>query len=406
MDALFWLFLNFLSLLILAFYSMVEMACVSFNKIRLHYYVNKGMSRAIQLNRLLNEPLLLFGTTLLMVNVALVVGSECSRKFHAAIGLHPDWAPLSQVAIVIVFGELAPMFAARRYAEKVAMGGLPLLYATAWVLRPLLWITNQISKLFKRMVKKRNQDEVILSLEELQAILEEQDEDRSYLEDSEEVTAIARNIFRLSAKSAKEIMSPLKGEASLPSNATVMQLRILLKKVSSSYVLLYHKDLSNIIGIAIPRNLLRAPDGKKVREFVDSPWFVTQNMSSLQILKQFRHNNENLALVLNEKGQTIGVIHRDSFIMEIFGKRSDLPSIPSQQIIDRTLPGEMLVKEVTASFGIQWDQEEELSLAELMERELGRPPEEGDSVYLKPFELTVKETSLLEVKRIRVVKKG
>jgi len=104
---------------------MVEMACVSFNKVRLHYYVNQGNRRAIWLNYLLQHPFRLFGTTLIGVNVAMVVGSECSREFHSALGLSPDLAPLSQVIIVVIFAELAPMFAARHYAEHVAMLGAP-----------------------------------------------------------------------------------------------------------------------------------------------------------------------------------------------------------------------------------------------------------------------------------------
>ena len=48
-EALWWLFLNILSIMILSFYSMSEMACVSFNKVRLQYYVSKGMKRAIWL---------------------------------------------------------------------------------------------------------------------------------------------------------------------------------------------------------------------------------------------------------------------------------------------------------------------------------------------------------------------
>ena len=60
-SAVYWLIFNLLSIIVLAFYSMLEMACVSFNKIRLQYYVSKGNKQAIWLNYLLQHPSRLFG---------------------------------------------------------------------------------------------------------------------------------------------------------------------------------------------------------------------------------------------------------------------------------------------------------------------------------------------------------
>lgn len=174
-TALWWLFFNLLSIFLLGFYSMMEMACVSFNKIRLHYYVYKGNKRAKWLNYLLHHPFRLFGTTLIGVNVSMVVGSECAREFHSAVGLDPDLAPLSQVILVVIFGELAPMFAARLFPEYIAMMGVPLIYASAKLLSPALKLIGLISNLVNFFIKGKSHDaDIFLSQEELQNILEEQ----------------------------------------------------------------------------------------------------------------------------------------------------------------------------------------------------------------------------------------
>lgn len=55
-HALYWLLLNLFSIIMLAFYSMLEMACVSFNRVRLQYYVSQGIKRAEWLNWLLQHP--------------------------------------------------------------------------------------------------------------------------------------------------------------------------------------------------------------------------------------------------------------------------------------------------------------------------------------------------------------
>ena len=127
----FFLFLMIASLIVQGFYSMLEMACVSFNRVRLQYFASQKSKRAQWLSYLLNRPTYLFGTTLIGVNTALQFGSECSRRFYETLGLSPDWAPLSQVFIVLIFAELVPMFAARRFAESISMLGIPIIYITS-----------------------------------------------------------------------------------------------------------------------------------------------------------------------------------------------------------------------------------------------------------------------------------
>jgi len=91
------------AILIHGCFSMLEMAAVSFNKVRLQYFVSLGNRRAIWLMRLLQNPTLLFGTTLICVNTAMQFGSECSRRFYMALDLSPDLAPLSQIILVLLF---------------------------------------------------------------------------------------------------------------------------------------------------------------------------------------------------------------------------------------------------------------------------------------------------------------
>ncbi|NGX43310.1 MAG: hypothetical protein K940chlam7_01605, partial [Chlamydiae bacterium] len=290
-SAFWWLFFNVLSIIFLAFYSMMEMACVSFNKVRLHYYVNKGNRRAKWLNYLLHHPFRLFGTTLIGVNVAMVAGSECSREFHSAIGLNPGLAPLSQVIIVVIFGELAPMFAARHYAEHVAMLGVPLVYASARILTPALWIIGWITKFANLLVKsKKSRAEMLLSQEELQKILEEH-ADEPPPTDTQDFNIITENIFRLRHKNAQQVMTPLYQYPRLPSNATIAQMKNIVKRTDADFIMIYYQEYTNIVGIAFPRDLLRIPESHRVRDHSRPPWFVTEQTRLTQILQQFQRNN-------------------------------------------------------------------------------------------------------------------
>lgn len=408
-SAFWWLFLNILSTVILGFYSMQEMACVSFNKIRLHYYVNKGMKRAIWLNDLLQHPARLFGTTLLSVNVAMFVGSECARQFYISLGLSPDIAPLTQVAFVVVFAELAPMFAARRYSEQIALQGAPILYFTALAITPLLWILHIISRGIDIILGKDSAEKaVILNQEDLQKILSLQDEDYSSDESIDDFDNVSRNIFSLRNKDAKHVMQPILDFPALPANATVDQLRAILKRPNVRAVPIYHRDTSHIVGIAHPNDYVRISDHRKIRDYATAPWFITQSTKVIQILQDFRRNNKSIAIVLNNQGLAIGIIALEDLTEEIFGKLGSSIDTAAQEtlyplfVINRTFNADITVGEFNDEFDVILDEEREIDLRQLMARTLGRNPEKGETVYIEPFELTVTETSLTEVRKIHV----
>lgn len=403
-----WLLFNILSLIILAFYSMSEMACVSFNRVRLHYYMNKGVRSAIFLNWLLQNPTRLFGTTLIMVNLATFVGSECAREFHAALGIDPDWSPLSQVLIVIIFGELAPMFAARRYAEHVGMLAAPLLYLSARLMTPFLWAIGGITSLCKMIVGGQEGDEnIFITQEELQKILEEKDEESPVGVDSDEFNAVSANIFALSHKDVRQVMEPITVLPRVPSNATVVQAGNAMLRSETDYVAVYHKDIHNIVGIARARDLIRAQDHKRVRDFSTPPWFVTQATSLMQILIQFRKNNQELGIILNKQGQAEGVIYLDHVLEALFGKfeeSSEHKPVAVTQVpfIERTLPGGTKVGDFNARFGVILDDRIEMTLSDLVTDHLGHHPEVGETVVIGSFELSVEEASLLDIKSVKI----
>lgn len=408
-SAIAWAIFNLLSIVVLAFYSMIEMACVSFNKIRLQYYVSKGYKRAVWLNDLLRHPSRLFGTTLIGVNIALVIGSECSREFYRAIGLSPDLAPLTQVILVVIFGELAPMFAARHYPEHVALLGMPLLYASSRVMSPVLYLIGWISKIANLAVGGSEKEaNIYLTQEELQKILEEQTDETPSGNENAEFTAISANIFNLRGKTVKQVMVPLSLAHALPANATISQLEHLLTKHDADFVPLYHKELTNIVGIVYPRDALRATETSRVRDYASPPWFVTETMSMMQILKQFRTNSESVAVIINIHGKAIGVATLNDVLDEIFGKvtyamdKSAPSHLKNLMLIEKSFPGSMTVGAFNAQYRILLDQDPSLTLSEIITNRLGHHPEKGELIYIAPFELVVKDTTLLEVKTVSI----
>lgn len=390
------------------FFAMLEMACVSFNKVRLQYYVSKQNKRAIWLSYLLHHPALLFGTTLIGVNTALIMGSECARRFYDSLGYSPDLAPLTQIVAVLIFAEIAPMFAGRRYAEHVAMMGIPILFLFSILLRPVIWMLDLFCRWISRLIGKPVAAGAYLSREELQNVIEERDETILSEPSKKEFNTVVANIFTLKNKSAKDLMLPLTHFPLVPSFCTVKEMREIARKRHTPFLPIYHRNPQNIVAIAYPRDLLRLSENKKIKEYSRHPWFITENGSILHILKQFRRNNQSLAIVLNDKGLATGILTLDEVIDEIFGRSDDWMSyeevIPRAYhvVVDRTFQSEMRLDEFNKQFNVNLSYQDAETLEELMTKALGHPPSKGESVRIDQFELTVEEASLLGAKMIEV----
>jgi CBS domain containing-hemolysin-like protein len=239
-----------------------------------------------------------------------------------------------------------------------------------------------------------------LSREELQKILEEQDE--------EEFNTVASHIFALRTMTAKELMQPLSSVQLIPSICTVSEMRGLLNSKYSPVVPIYHKQPENIIAIAYPRDLLRLQENKKVRDYARAPWFITEKDSIMAILRQFRRNNQSVAIVLNEAGLARGILTLDEIIDEIFGLSDSWMSfedmVPRAHhiVVDRTFPGDTQIDEFNKTYHVHLDSQGVETLGDLVAKILGHAPAVGESVRIDQFELTVEEASLLGAKSIAI----
>jgi len=392
----------FLCVFIEGFFSMFEMACLSLNKVKLHYKASIKNKKAKWLELLLNKPSYLFGTTLILVNTVMQIGSEASRRFYESINLGMHFAPITQIFIVLVFGELAPLFAARRHAEHVAYLSVPIVYFITILLSPLTWIVDKISKAIN-LIFKKPKSEFFITKEELQKALEEPVKKISKIE-KENVNNIVTNIFTLKEKKAMQIMIPFNLIKIIPSNYTIKNIKKVLQLTYFPYFPIYHRDPSNIVGVVYLIDLLKADDENRVIDFAKPPWFITEHMLVIDILKQFRSNNQSIAVVLDKNGKSKGFITLDQIENEIFGIDRALSKkiIETKIMISKTLNGEMTLEEFNKKFKANLQYKDAKTLSDLIISYLGYRPSINEIVTFDQYEFIILETSLLGIEKIKI----
>jgi putative hemolysin len=392
-----WFFFTLLAIFIQGLFALFEMACVSFNKVRLQYYVSRGKKRAEWVHFLLRKPSRLFGTTLVGVNAALQTGSECSRRFFESIHLDPDWAPLSQVILVVIFAELVPMFTARKHPEGVALFLSPIMILIARIFSPIIWTFDHLSQLIHWIMRKPIKAPFLLSREEVMMAFQEGDRG------TDEFSRITDQIFTLKNFKASDIMCPLSEALIFPSTTTLAEAKQRLQGRYVPILPIYHRIIQNIVSIALPRDLLRLTENQKIIDEGKSPWFITRDSSVLQILDQFRRNNQSAAVVLEATGQAIGIVTLDTIVDLIFGPEGeDVNSEEATKFINRTINASMTVAQFNSLFEENLHFTSTLTLNELILEKLEHSPSIGESVLIDNYEFTVLEATMRGAKTLSV----
>lgn len=392
-----WLLLTLCALFVQAIFALFEMACVSFNKVRLQYYVSLGKRRALWIHFLLKRPSRLFGTTLLGINAALQIGSEASRRFYESLHIDPDFAPLTQVLIVVLLGELVPMSIARRHPERIAILLAPLMMALAKLVSPITWAFDWFARLIQKLIASPGETSLFLSREEVIMTFQE----REFVED--EFNAIVHGVFQLKTLSAFQLMQPLAKMPLFPTTSTVLDVRRGLKPTSEPFVLIYHRKQANIVSIVNVRDLFSTSSQERIASHGKSPWFVTKETSILQILDQFRRNNQGVAVILDTSGEACGILTLDQIVDAIFGPEvlESHEEVPTH-FIDRTFDGSMLITDFNLQCNADLPEKEHRTLGELVLSHLDHPPSRGEMIRIGRYEITVLEPTLKGAKLLNI----
>ena len=391
------LFLTFLCIFIQGLFALFEMACVSFNKMRLQYFVSLGRRRAIWLNQLIQSPFKLFGTTLICANAALQIGSECARRFYESIHLQPDWAPLTQLFLIMIFSELVPLFTARRHPEQLALALSPLMLLISRLLTPVIWVFEMLSKGLQLLIGKAQESSFVLSREELERSFEEGETTEK------DFNTLVAKLFHLKQRTAREVMVPIPSQQLLPALATLSDARDVLLQRYAPYLFLYQRSSSNIVAIAYVRDLISLDPKKKVLDLAKPPWFVTEKTSLLQILEQFRRNNQTVAVILDAGGLALGMLTLDQILETLLGP--ELGAVPEAEVgiyVKRTVPGTYTVGQFNREFQANLAFEAHLTLSDLIVERLQHLPAKGESIEVGDYELTVLEPNLRGARIIAV----
>jgi CBS domain containing-hemolysin-like protein len=249
-------------------------------------------------------------------------GSEMDEVLAHRIALPIAFAIIT--VLHIVFGELAPKTIAIQRSEKTALVLSYPLQFFYFIFRPFIWVLNGIANfLLKLLGITASHGNEVHSSDELKYLVQLGKESGEIGETNYD---IIKNAFEFSDHTAEEIMVPRTKVIAIDLNDYNSETIEKIIDESFSRIPCYEDSLDNITGIVHLKDILKAmrKGGEvKVKDLIAPVLLIPQNKRIGQLLKEFQSKRQQMAVVVDEYGGTIGIITMEDILEELVGEIQD-----------------------------------------------------------------------------------
>jgi len=324
------LLIIFLSIIASAFFSGMEIAFVSANKLQIEIEKQKGNFISKILTKLTKNPSNFITTMLVGNNIALVIYGYFMGDLLISF-IEPYIANafiilLTQTfistIIILVTAEFIPKALFRIYDnEALHFFAIPS-YVFYLIFYFISIFISKISNFILKTFFNTFEDEVSqeFSKKELGNFISEQLETNND-DDIDSEIQIFQNALEFHNVKAREIMVPRTEIVALDVHENISKLKDVFIETGFSKILIYKNSLDNIIGYVNAFDLFK--NQKSIRYMLRIVEFVPESMTIKNILKNLSKKKKSVAIVLDEYGGTSGLITKEDIIEELFGEIED-----------------------------------------------------------------------------------
>jgi putative hemolysin len=328
------------SLILSAFFSGMEIAYVSSNKIHIEIAKKQNDFLAKTLTKLTAKPSKFIATMLIGNNIALVVygflmGDKLVNWFKSLLPtdyvflnyMLNDLSLLSQTIIstllILITAEFLPKVFFQIYANsllKILAVPAYFFYGLfSWVSDFIIWISNMI---LKRFFKTGGDDvQLVMTKVELGNYISEQMESVEEYDEIDSEIQIFQNALDFSEVKAREVMLPRTEIIAVDINDSIKNLNGLFTSSGLSKILVYKDSVDDIVGYVHSFELFKKP--KDIKSVVMGVEFVPETMLVKDVLNVLTKKRKSISVVIDEYGGTSGIITVEDIIEELFGEIED-----------------------------------------------------------------------------------
>ena len=321
-----------LSLLCSAFFSGMEIAYVSSNRLNLEIEKKqKGLIPKI-LSIITKDPSRFISTMLIGNSFALVIYGLFMGQFiidYLSFLFSPSMNELTvlllqtiiSTLLILIAAEFIPKVLFQIYSNfSMKIFSIPA-YIFYIILYPVTGLVIIISNFILKTFFKVNVDESEFSFSkvELENYIENEIDKSDNNLDSE--IEIFQNALELSEIKARDVMVPRAEIIALENTSSIINAKELFVETGFSKIPIYRNSIDNIVGYIHSFDFLKKP--QNINEFILPVVFVPEPMLVNDVLEKLTRESKSIAVVIDEYGGTSGIITVEDIVEELFGQIED-----------------------------------------------------------------------------------
>ena len=334
------LLLQLILILLNAFFAATEIAVISLNEKKVKARAEDGDKKAVKMLKMIEEPTRFLSTIQIGITLAGFLGSAFAAdnfaeklsgfivETFAISDAHIGAVNTAAVIVItlilsfftLVFGELVPKRVAMKHKDKLAEAVCGTISGLAVVLKPIIWLltvsANGVLRLFG--IDPHEKDEPV-SEEDIVLMLDAGADEGSLNENDIEYI---KNVFKLDGMTAEDVMTPRRSIVLIPQDAGSDEILATIETEGYSRIPVYADSKDNIIGILHTRDYLlkHTRSGFKLEGVMFAPTFVPTTAHLDVLFKEMQKEHNHIVVVVNEYGETAGIVTMEDILEEIVGE--------------------------------------------------------------------------------------
>lgn len=288
---------------------------------------------------------------------------------------------------------------------------LPLLRLSYLLLYPIAQLLSYIGEVVTTGRESEvNEEAEEAAREEIKAYIDV-GEERGYFEKDE--GRLIKSAVEFGDTMVREVMTPRVDVVCIGEEATVGDLKKLLKEKKFSRIPVYRGQIDNIVGIISSKEVFdylnEGEDDTPLAPLMRPPYFVPETKEVGDLLRELQIGKRHIAIVVDEYGGTAGLVTIEDILEEIVGEIWDEYDQEAEPIVSERdgvviALGKADVEEISRTLGVDLQEEGFETIGGLVFDTLGRIPKSGERFEHRGVRIEILEADQRRIRKVRITR--
>jgi putative hemolysin len=382
------------------FFSSSETAITSYGDRRARRAKEEGGREGKLFGWWVDHPVRVLTTILLgnnAVNTLLGATATALAIRHLEYTEWAGWAVPAAVVVttgvLLVFGEIVPKALGKLFSPKLAIPALTVLHALSRVFLPFVWTLAKITDRVIRRAHDPAHNGARVTSGELGYLVKVAEREGTI---PAEQAQLLQQVFRFEEKIVRDIMVPLDKVVAVDLTWPIEKIMRVAHATGHSRLPVYESHIDKVRGVLHIKQIVgiemavskssESSTYRTIESLLRKPFFVSESLLIHDLLRRFKDERAHLAIVVDDAGDTVGVVTLEDVIEQLVGQIFDESDrAPAQAPPDRGvkyLDGQSSLAKVEEALNVEFEEIDGVnSIGDLLTRLAGQMPGAG-SVFV------------------------